>query len=428
MGRKFNVITDQKSVSFMYDPKRRSKIKNDKIGRWRVELADFDYEIKYRPGKENAAADTFSRIASITHPLSELKELHDNLCHPGMVRLEHFVRSRNLPFTQDQVRRITSECSSCLKYKPRFFRKDTGTLIHAISPFQRLNIDFKGPLPMSRRGNRYLLTISDEFSRFPFAFPCKDMQTGTVVNCFNNLFSLFDMPEMVHSDRAKDFLSTEMTDYLHSRGIATSKTSRYNPQGNGQVERLNGTLWKAVETTLHSRKLNSSEWETVLPDVLHATRSLLCTSTNMTPHDRMFKFPRKSVSGTSIPSWLKPGLVYVKNHTRQSKFDPPVVPAELIEVNPHYGYVRLESGVETTVSLREIAPHPISETEVAEHPENSEPTVPLEEDPPTVIPGGSSCSPNDIIIDPIADTGPLRRSDRERTIPRKYNDYETSFR
>ena len=89
--------------------------------------------------------------------------------------MTHFVHSRNLPFTQDQVKRVTESCKSCLYLKPTFRSGQKGTLIDAIYPFQRLNIDFKGPLPVSQNGIRYLPTIIDEFSRFPFAYPCKDM-------------------------------------------------------------------------------------------------------------------------------------------------------------------------------------------------------------------------------------------------------------
>ena len=36
LGRHFKLITDQQSVTFMYNNKRASKIKNDKITRWCV--------------------------------------------------------------------------------------------------------------------------------------------------------------------------------------------------------------------------------------------------------------------------------------------------------------------------------------------------------------------------------------------------------
>ena len=131
---------------------------------------------------------------------------------------------------------------------------------------------------------------------------------------------------------------------------------------------MNGTLWKAIQVTLHARELKLSDWEALLPDALHSIRSVLCTATNTTPHDRLFNFTRKSTSGKTIPSWVKPGPVYVKNHTRTSKNDPPVSSATLLHANPQYARVRLPSGVETTVSIRDLAQKPVVE-EAAHIPE-----------------------------------------------------------
>ena len=36
--------------------------------------------------------------------------------------------------------------------------------------------------------NAFLLTIIDEFSRFPFAFPCKDTSAATFIECLTTLF------------------------------------------------------------------------------------------------------------------------------------------------------------------------------------------------------------------------------------------------
>ena len=42
LGKHFTLITDQRSISFILDMRRTSKIKNDKILRWRLELATFN--------------------------------------------------------------------------------------------------------------------------------------------------------------------------------------------------------------------------------------------------------------------------------------------------------------------------------------------------------------------------------------------------
>ena len=100
------------------------------------------------------------------------------------------------------------------------------------------------------------------------------------------------MPDMIYSDRDSNIFSTETTNYLHGKGIATSKTSRYNLGCKSQTEKLNGTLWKGVQVTLHSYELGLSEWKAILPDVLQSTSYLLCPATNTTSHKRLFDFPR----------------------------------------------------------------------------------------------------------------------------------------
>ena len=61
LGRYFTLITDQKSVSFMFDIKNHGKTKNDKILRWCLALSCYSYNIVYHPDNENNAADTLSR-------------------------------------------------------------------------------------------------------------------------------------------------------------------------------------------------------------------------------------------------------------------------------------------------------------------------------------------------------------------------------
>lgn len=152
-------------------------------------------------------------------------------------------------------------------------------------------------------------------------------------------------------------MSEELKSYLHGKGVVTSRSTPYNPRGNGQVERLNNTVWKAITLNTKSRGLAVHQWEAVLLDSLHSIRSLLCTQTNATPHERMFLFTRRSTSGTSLPSWLlTPGPVYLKRHVRSSKYDPVVDEVELLEANTQYAHIRMPDGRQSTVSLRHLAP------------------------------------------------------------------------
>ena len=56
------------------------KKKNDKIYCWRLEIAQFEYSIKYPPGEENVAANTLTRLSCATkqEPVS-LKLFHKQM-------------------------------------------------------------------------------------------------------------------------------------------------------------------------------------------------------------------------------------------------------------------------------------------------------------------------------------------------------------
>lgn len=342
----------------MFEKKHKGRIKNDKINRWRLELSCYSFDIQYRPGIENVAPDALSRAhcASILTNPNALVELHKALCHPGVTRMTAFIRSKNLPYSVEEVKRMTSACRTCNECKPTFYKPPKMHLIKSTQPFERLNIDFKGPLP-SNTTSKYMLTIIDEFSRFPFAFPCKDMTSSTVIACLSQLFAIFGMPAYIHSDRGQSFLSHEIKSFLHEKGIATSRTTPYNPQSNGQCERYNGIIWKTVNLALKTNKLPLSNWVDILPDALHSIRSLLSTATNCTPHERLFSYQRRSSTGHSVPSWLlTPGPVLLKRFVRNSKFEPLVDEVELIEANPQYAHVRYPDGRESTVSLRHLSP------------------------------------------------------------------------
>ena len=234
-----------------------------------MELSSYSYDIKYRPGNENPAADALSRLCCSLKTDNELYELHNAMCHPGITRLAHLVRCRNLPDSLEDVKRVVGRCNVCSELKLRYYRAAVGNLVKATQPFERLGLDFKGPIPSATR-NRYMLTIMDEYSRFPFAFAVPDLTSATVIKCLTELFTTYGTPAYIHSDRGSSFMSSELKHQLDFWNVATSRTTPYNPRGNRQVERYNGIIWKTI-----SRCLTLHSYNAMYGDQLHATRALL---------------------------------------------------------------------------------------------------------------------------------------------------------
>jgi hypothetical protein len=229
----FDVVTDQRAVSFLFNSQGLSKIKNEKIARWRIELSEFRFNISYRPGPLNAAADALSRCGAV-RDLKNLRVLHSSLCHPGVTRMNHFVKTRNLPYSLDDVQTVIKECKACAELKPQFFKPPAGRLITATRPWERLSMDFVGPLPTSN-SLKFILVVVDEFSRYPFAFACSDITSAVVIKHLSHVFSLFGSPSSIHSDRGTQFESKELSEFLLRNRVVKSRTSPYRPQGNDSV-------------------------------------------------------------------------------------------------------------------------------------------------------------------------------------------------
>ena len=223
---------------------------------------------------------------------SLLYGIHAGLCYPGITRTYYFLDLKICLFLLNDVRKVVNECTICAKIKPKFCKPPETRLIKATQLMERLSINSKGPLPSSSK-NKYLITVIDEYSGFPFAFPCNNMELQTVISCLMQIFYLFGACGYVHSDRGKSFMSYEFMSFLHSLHIPTNNTSVYTPNCNGQSEKFNDILWSGIKLALKDGDLPISKWEEVLPQVLQSVHSLLCTTTNETTHERFFEFRRR---------------------------------------------------------------------------------------------------------------------------------------
>jgi len=66
-GKKFKLITDYKPLTWLH----KLKDPTSRLARWRIKLAEYDYEIIYKPGKINANADALSR-----NPTTNIYPIH----------------------------------------------------------------------------------------------------------------------------------------------------------------------------------------------------------------------------------------------------------------------------------------------------------------------------------------------------------------
>ena len=102
--------------------------------------------------------------------------------HMGLRKTLEKVRSRF--YWVGQRRDVETWCNSCDKCcsrkSPNKCPRAPLQIDLPQAPFERVAIDILGPLPETRKGNKYILVIGDYFTKWKEAFPMQDMEASTV--------------------------------------------------------------------------------------------------------------------------------------------------------------------------------------------------------------------------------------------------------
>ena len=227
-----------------------------------------------------------------------LKGTHDSpfTGHLGVTRTLDRIRKRFFwPQMRKSIETYIRRCDTCVKRKTPVPTANNGPIplqsLEVGEPFTFWALDYMGPLPETRRGNKHILALMDHFTKWCETFSTADKNASTVAKIFiDRVFSRFGPPVVLHSDQGSNFESTLMHEVCDIMGITKTRTTAYHPQCDGQVERQNRTLQDmlAAFCTKHD-----NDWDLWLDGVVFAYNTSRQESIRAFPYELVFGRSRR---------------------------------------------------------------------------------------------------------------------------------------
>ena len=141
-------------------------------------------------------------------------------------------------------------------------------------------LDLKDYGPKNNRGYRYALVTIDNFSKFGWTIPLKNKNAQTIKDSFENiLISSKRKPNLLESDRGREFYNNIFQDYLNKNNIKLY--SRNSSYGAVFAERFNRTIRDLIKKIVFEQ--GDGKWIDVLPKITKQYNNRIHSSTKLTP-------------------------------------------------------------------------------------------------------------------------------------------------
>ena len=245
-------------------------------------------------------------------------------------------------------------CESCALGKMHRLPFPKQTQHRSKNILEMIHTDLCGPMQVdSMGGSRYILTFTDDFSRYSVVYFLK--QKSEVFSKFVEFVKLVENNsgncqiknlniQAVRSDNGGEYQSNRFTKYCDEKGIARQFTNPYCPEQNGVAERLNRTIVEGARSILSGANLPLRFWAEAVSTVVYLrNRSPTSSLNGLTPYECWFK-EKPDVSNLRVFGCVC--YVHIPDNTRR-KLDPKSYKAVFTgypEGTKGYKVYNLESG------------------------------------------------------------------------------------
>jgi hypothetical protein len=223
-----------------------------------------------------------------------LENCHDSVIagHFGLAKTYGLVRERFYwPTLFKDLSIYIKTCHKCQQAKLPNHRihKNYLTPIPCKSIFSRVSMDIAGPLPESKEGFKYVLCITDSFTKWPETFALRSTTAIEVANkFFYEYICRYGSPTSILSDCGQSFMALVIKELCLIFQIVKLKTASWSPTTNGQTERYFRHLKAQLKIYCGD---DQTSWPSKLAPLTYAYRASINHTTGYSPYYAVFSRP-----------------------------------------------------------------------------------------------------------------------------------------
>ena len=172
--------------------------------------------------------------------------------HQGVVRTKQLLRDLAWwPGMANAAAALVKDCNICSCKDSVLVQQARPAPLQPVPlparPWSKLGIDIIGPVPGAPPMARFVIVITDYYSKWPEVALTPTVETDDIIKLLNLTWAREGFCDEIVSDNGPQFVSEKFRAYLADRGITHTRSSLYWPRGNAAVERLN----REVKAWLH---------------------------------------------------------------------------------------------------------------------------------------------------------------------------------
>ena len=234
--------------------------------------------------------------------VTQFLEYVHGLNHRGVNQMLNEIYGRfYISSCKERVKDFVWHCTRCREFKPekQGLSKPVRQSV-AFAPWSHVHMDLSGPFPKSWQGNKYILAVVCNLTRWCALRAIPSKHAESVAVGLRSVFCEYGPCTSLLSDNGKEFDNQDLRKLLMSMGVHLQQSTPYRPQSNGIVERLN----QKIKSLLRLHGAEDVTWEDGLGEIQLAINLEFNRSIGTSPY-------------YAFHGWTLENLSFIKNDIQE---------------------------------------------------------------------------------------------------------------